>query len=157
MNRSKIGRRALWAGWAFVVLLVLLTVTGLLSGCTSAPPDYEAQDRARARAEALAPLDTLLAAVWRVVPLAGVVGVLALGARFTLAAIVRFERERTPNPGGSTTRTGRTARGDRTRGPRSGSRGTGGPRNQAERTTRVALLTPNGHTNRGEWYTGGTR
>ena len=98
--RRTIGRRALWAGCAFVVGLVVVIAVGLLSGCTSAPPDYAAQDRARAQAAALAPLDTLLAAVWRVVPLTGMVGAMALGGRWALAAVRRYERERTPTPEG---------------------------------------------------------
>ena len=68
------------------ILAVLLLGAVLFVGCqprdTYDPAAYAAQERALAQAEALAPLDLALAAAWRLVPLAAVVGALALAGRY---------------------------------------------------------------------------
>lgn len=98
VNRSngRLVRMAVGVAAGGIVLAIVL----MLTGCV-ATPDYEAQERAREQARQLATLDTALAAVWRLVPLGAVLGVLGLGLRVGLAAARRYETERTPSADGT--------------------------------------------------------
>jgi hypothetical protein len=98
VNRSngRLVRMAVGVAAGGIVLAIVL----MLTGCV-ATPDYEAQERAREQARQLAPLDTALAAVWRLIPLGAVLGVLGLGLRMGLAAARRYETERTPSADGT--------------------------------------------------------
>ena len=65
-----------------VALAAVLLVHLLTPAPAYDPVRAAAEGRAIAQAEALAPLDLLLAALWRLVPLAAVVGVLVIAGRW---------------------------------------------------------------------------
>lgn len=89
--------------------LALLALLLLLAGCTPTPSaaDYARADaeaaairRQAALSEALAPVDTALAVIWRLLALGAALGTLGALGRYTWLALRRYERERLPNADG---------------------------------------------------------
>lgn len=89
--------------------LALLLLLLLLTGCTGTPSaaDYARADadaaairRQAALSEALAPVDTALAVIWRIIAVAFALGTLGAMGRYAYLALVRYERERLPNADG---------------------------------------------------------
>ena len=89
--------------------LALLLLLLLLTGCTGTPSaaDYARADadaaairRQAALSESLAPVDTALAVIWRIIAVAAALGTLGALGRYTWLALRRYERERLPNADG---------------------------------------------------------
>lgn len=81
--------------------LGVVGIVGLMLAPRQGPPiDYEALERRNAQAQALAPLDTAVAAAWRLFPLAVAIASLSLTTRWAWLALQRFERERHPDRNG---------------------------------------------------------
>lgn len=101
--------RRLFAALMGLALLLALGAT-LAAALTPRPPStvelareaaaLEALARAEARAEALEPVHTLVAAAWALLPLVAAAGLLAWLAALGVAALARFRRERRPDARG---------------------------------------------------------
>lgn len=81
-------------------LLTLLAIAIAAHLTHSDPLAYERQRLALETARQLAPLDTLIAAAWRILPLAAVIGFLTWLGAMGVASVVRFRRFTRPDTAG---------------------------------------------------------